>query len=92
MQRLLRGVGGPARRLSLDDKFKLCRSIAEECTTEDELRKKLEHVPHPVAYDGFEPSGRMHIAQVPAPVRHTGPAGGTRAIRLDLAAEYFTSH
>mmetsp|Transcript_5287 Transcript_5287/g.15169 ORF Transcript_5287/g.15169 Transcript_5287/m.15169 type:complete len:418 (+) Transcript_5287:140-1393(+) len=49
--------------LSLDDRFKLCRSIAEECTTDDELRKKLEHVANPVAYDGFEPSGRMHIAQ-----------------------------
>lgn len=51
------------RRLSLDDKFTLCRSIAEECTTDDELRKKLQFVEHPVAYDGFEPSGRMHIAQ-----------------------------
>lgn len=49
--------------LTLDDKFNLCRSIAEECTTDDELRKKLQFVDSPVAYDGFEPSGRMHIAQ-----------------------------
>ena len=53
-----------ACRLSLDERFMLCRSIAEECTTDEELRNKLLHVPHPVAYDGFEPSGRMHIAQV----------------------------
>jgi hypothetical protein len=30
---------------------------------EDELRALLDKKPHPVCYDGFEPSGRMHIAQ-----------------------------
>lgn len=30
---------------------------------EDELRALLAKKPHPVCYDGFEPSGRMHIAQ-----------------------------
>jgi hypothetical protein len=48
----------------LDDKFKLCRSIAEECIQESELRNLLDKKPSIVAYDGFEPSGRMHIAQV----------------------------
>ena len=28
-----------------------------------ELRRLLEKKPNIVAYDGFEPSGRMHIAQ-----------------------------
>jgi hypothetical protein len=32
--------------------------------TESELRELLRRKPNPVAYDGFEPSGRMHIAQV----------------------------
>ena len=27
------------------------------------MRALLEKKPNPVAYDGFEPSGRMHIAQ-----------------------------
>jgi tyrosyl-tRNA synthetase len=27
------------------------------------LRKLLENSPSPICYDGFEPSGRMHIAQ-----------------------------
>lgn len=49
--------------LTLDEKFALCRSVAEECIQDDELRRLLDKKPNPVAYDGFEPSGRMHIAQ-----------------------------
>lgn len=49
--------------LTLDEKFALCRSVGEECIQEDELRRMLEKKPHITAYDGFEPSGRMHIAQ-----------------------------
>lgn len=41
------------------------RSVGEECIQEDELRNLLAKKPEPVCYDGFEPSGRMHIAQVP---------------------------
>jgi tyrosyl-tRNA synthetase len=44
------------------------RSIGEECVTESELRELLRRKPNPVAYDGFEPSGRMHIAQVGTPL------------------------
>ena len=51
-------------RLSLDERFEICRSIAEECIKDDELRRLLEKKPNIAAYDGFEPSGRMHIAQV----------------------------
>lgn len=40
------------------------RSIGEECIQEDELRNLLAKKPEPICYDGFEPSGRMHIAQV----------------------------
>ena len=38
--------------------------MGEECIQEAELRNLLEKKPIPIAYDGFEPSGRMHIAQV----------------------------
>lgn len=51
-------------RLSLEEKYQIVRSIGEECIQEDELRNLLEKKPEPVCYDGFEPSGRMHIAQV----------------------------
>ncbi|XP_072977010.1 tyrosine--tRNA ligase 1, cytoplasmic [Typha angustifolia] len=49
--------------LTLDERFALVRSIGEECIQEDELRNLLEKKPNPICYDGFEPSGRMHIAQ-----------------------------
>ncbi|KAK7245172.1 hypothetical protein RIF29_40007 [Crotalaria pallida] len=49
--------------LSLEERFKIVRSIGEECIQEDELRNLLAKKPEPICYDGFEPSGRMHIAQ-----------------------------
>eukprot|EP00878_Enallax_costatus_P003651 GHUV01003865.1.p1 GENE.GHUV01003865.1~~GHUV01003865.1.p1 ORF type:complete len:410 (+),score=121.69 GHUV01003865.1:293-1522(+) len=49
--------------LTLEERVQLCKSIGEECITENELRELLRRKPNPVAYDGFEPSGRMHIAQ-----------------------------
>ncbi len=48
----------------LQARFDLCRSVGEECITDAELLQLLRKKPNPVAYDGFEPSGRMHIAQV----------------------------
>lgn len=51
-------------RMSFEEKFKIIRSIGEECILEDELLNLLIHKPEPICYDGFEPSGRMHIAQV----------------------------
>lgn len=52
-----------SNQLSLEEKYQIVRSIGEECIQEDELRNLLEKKPEPVCYDGFEPSGRMHIAQ-----------------------------
>ncbi|KAG4158773.1 hypothetical protein ERO13_D02G137866v2 [Gossypium hirsutum] len=48
--------------MSLEEKFKIIRSVGEECIQEDELLNLLNHKPEPICYDGFEPSGRMHIA------------------------------
>ena len=45
-------------------RFQLMKSVGEECIKEDELRTlikmKKEQI---ICYDGFEPSGRIHIAQ-----------------------------
>ena len=49
--------------MNVEDRLALVRQVGEEIVTEDELRALLEAKPHPVAYDGFEPSGTIHIAQ-----------------------------
>ncbi|VFQ82577.1 unnamed protein product [Cuscuta campestris] len=49
--------------MNLEERFNVIRSIGEECIQEDELRNLLANKPQPICYDGFEPSGRMHIAQ-----------------------------
>lgn len=50
--------------LTIDERMALIQSVGEECTTVEGLRLLLEKKPtNPVCYDGFEPSGRMHIAQ-----------------------------
>ncbi|XP_062117938.1 tyrosine--tRNA ligase 1, cytoplasmic-like [Humulus lupulus] len=47
----------------LEERYRIVRSVGEECIQEDELRNLLAKKPEPICYDGFEPSGRMHIAQ-----------------------------
>ncbi len=49
--------------MDLEKRMQLFREVGEEIVTEEELRELLQTKPHPVAYDGFEPSGRMHVAQ-----------------------------
>ncbi|CAN6373308.1 unnamed protein product [Urochloa humidicola] len=48
-----------------EKRFGILHSIAQkgECQTENELMQLLQEKPSPICYDGFEPSGRMHIAQ-----------------------------
>jgi len=44
-------------------RLELLRSVGEECQTVPELQNLITKKPNFVLYDGFEPSGRMHIAQ-----------------------------
>ncbi|TKY46028.1 Tyrosine--tRNA ligase 1 [Spatholobus suberectus] len=53
----------PTHQLTPEQRFQIVRSVGEECIQEDELLNLLTKKPEPVCYDGFEPSGRMHIAQ-----------------------------
>lgn len=50
-------------KLTDEERFDLMRSVAVECDKDEDLIKKLESGEFLYAYDGFEPSGRMHIAQ-----------------------------
>jgi len=42
-------------------KVEIVKGIAEEVITEDELKQVFQNKDHPIAYDGFEPSGIAHI-------------------------------
>jgi len=45
-------------------RYNVIRSIGVECIEETDLKKLLKSKKSPlIAYDGFEPSGRIHIAQ-----------------------------
>lgn len=43
------------------NRFELVKGIGQEIICEDELKQLLEEKKHPVAYDGFEPSGLAHL-------------------------------
>lgn len=49
--------------MDLSGKLDLIKQVGEEILTEAELKKLLETKKNPIAYDGFEPSGQLHIAQ-----------------------------
>ncbi len=49
--------------MDITTKLKLIKQVGEEILTEEELKILLETKEHPIAYDGFEPSGNIHIAQ-----------------------------
>lgn len=43
--------------MDIEEKISLLDGIAEEIITREELRTLFETKSHPIAYDGFEPSG-----------------------------------
>ncbi|MCR4369420.1 MAG: tyrosine--tRNA ligase [archaeon] len=49
--------------MDTEKRMELIRGVGEEIITEDDLRQLLETKKRPIAYDGFEPSGKIHIAQ-----------------------------
>ncbi len=49
--------------MNTDEKLQLIHQVGEEITEEAELKKLLESGEELIAYDGFEPSGQIHIAQ-----------------------------
>lgn len=51
--------------MNTEERLNLISQVGEggEIVTLDELKALLAEKKHPIAYDGFEPSGRVHIAQ-----------------------------
>lgn len=49
--------------MTIQDRLNLIKQVGEEIITEEDLVKLLEKGEEIVAYDGFEPSGQIHIAQ-----------------------------
>ncbi len=49
--------------MDIETKIDLVKQVGEEIITEEELREIFQTKDHPIAYDGFEPSGNIHIAQ-----------------------------
>jgi len=49
--------------MTIQQKIKFINNNAEEIITPEELKKLLNEKKNPIAYDGFEPSGNIHIAQ-----------------------------
>ena len=49
--------------MKIEERLALIKQVGKEIITEEDLVKLLSEKKNPVAYDGFEPSGRIHIAQ-----------------------------
>ena len=49
--------------MNLQERLNLIKEVGEEIISEEELLQLLQDKKNPIAYDGFEPSGKIHIAQ-----------------------------
>ncbi|MEM5871985.1 MAG: tyrosine--tRNA ligase [Candidatus Aenigmatarchaeota archaeon] len=49
--------------MDIERRIELISQVGEEIITLEELRMLLSEKKRPIAYDGFEPSGHVHIAQ-----------------------------
>src|SRR3989339_1296375 len=49
--------------MTTEERLDLIKQVGEEIIQEDELVKLMESGEQLIAYDGFEPSGQIHIAQ-----------------------------
>ncbi len=49
--------------MDTEQRLSLIREVGEEIITGEDLRALLSQKKRPIAYDGFEPSGKIHIAQ-----------------------------
>ena len=50
-------------KMDIDKRIEIIKQVGEEIVTEDDLKQLLKEKKDIIAYDGFEPSGKIHIAQ-----------------------------
>ncbi len=53
----------PTKELTPEQKLAILKTVGEEVISEQELLTLLKEKKEIIAYDGFEPSGKIHIAQ-----------------------------
>eukprot|EP00921_Rhytidocystis_pertsovi_P025616 GHVQ01041310.1.p1 GENE.GHVQ01041310.1~~GHVQ01041310.1.p1 ORF type:complete len:1187 (-),score=250.78 GHVQ01041310.1:117-3173(-) len=49
--------------LNAEERYHRAMLVGDSCVEKEELVELFKVKAHPICYDGFEPSGRMHIAQ-----------------------------
>lgn len=49
--------------METEERLNIIKEVGQEIITEEDLKEVLTLKKHPIAYDGFEPSGTIHIAQ-----------------------------
>jgi tyrosyl-tRNA synthetase len=74
--------------LTVEQKVEKALSLAAECQEPSELAN-LFLKDHPICYDGFEPSGRMHIAQGVLKAINVNKLVDTGCIFLFWIADWF---
>ena len=75
--------------MTVEDKLAKALSIAAECQEPADLKTVFETKDHPICYDGFEPSGRMHIAQGVLKAINVNKLVDTGCIFLFWIADWF---
>ena len=75
---------------SLEERLKIISSIGQECIKEEELVKLLKTNKFIYAYDGFEPSGRMHIAQGVMKAKYVNKLVDAGCIFIFWVADWFS--
>lgn len=82
-----------ARSLTIDERIELLVSIGEEVQGKEDLKKLLETCDKErrpfQAYNGFEPSGRMHIAQALITAINTNKITKAGGKMILFIADYF---
>eukprot|EP01046_Picozoa_sp_COSAG06_P023593 COSAG06_NODE_1882_length_8147_cov_4.295601_3_plen_521_part_00 len=81
---------GPPVDMSVEEKTNIAANVAEEIIKDaGELKALFERKEHPCCYDGFEPSGRMHIAQGLQRAMNTNALTSTGVKFVFWVADYF---